>query len=549
MNCAAAFDALHAKSLVIGDVNQGNVLVSDQGTVYLIDCDSFQVSGHNRIYSCEVGVPHFTPPELQGKSFKGVTRTANHDLFGLGILVFHLLCMGRHPFAGRYLGSGDLPIEKAISDFRFAYGRNSAALQMASPPHTLALAAVMPKLAELFDRAFGRGSERAKARPPASEWYAVLREFRASFGSCEREVGHKYPRSLSSCPWCQLQQAGAPNFFVSVTVRAFTASAIQSTLDIRAIWTQIEAVPSPSLSVSSLIPSTARFKVIPTPIPSHVQQTSGVSSELGRTIVGCLAGCVIPIPLLYLDVLVVLSSLVVLFSVTSLLVSGIWWLNLQLTSGFAQELRIRRQSLTMQRTRQLGVVKSVELRLSELLSLFEITRTSLKSTKRQLDDLKPQYEAELQSLRVDSQRRQRDSYLQRLFISDYKIEKIGDGRVALLASYGIETAFDIEYDRVRSINTFGHKTTSCLVQWKREMESKFKFDPSQAVSPVENQALITKYIQLKGNCESEILKGLARLKQIKLDEQKLLSEFKANIATAVHKVAQAESDLSVMSKS
>jgi DNA-binding helix-hairpin-helix protein with protein kinase domain len=82
-NTARAFAAIHETGCVIGDVNHGGVCVSDKATVRLIDCDSFQVSVGARRYLCEVGVPTFTPPELQGKRFRGVVRTPNHDNFGL----------------------------------------------------------------------------------------------------------------------------------------------------------------------------------------------------------------------------------------------------------------------------------------------------------------------------------------------------------------------------------------------------------------------------------------------------------------------------------
>ena len=65
-NVAAAFDAVHQAGHVIGDVNQGNVVVSRRATVRLIDCDSFQVTHLGSTYPCRVGVPLFTPPELQG---------------------------------------------------------------------------------------------------------------------------------------------------------------------------------------------------------------------------------------------------------------------------------------------------------------------------------------------------------------------------------------------------------------------------------------------------------------------------------------------------
>src|SRR5262249_6837665 len=94
MNCAAAFDAIHEQGHVIGDVNQSNVLVSHQALACLIDCDSFQVRTPDRVFRCEVGVGPYTPPELQNVNFREVDRTANHDRFGLAVLVFHLLFMG-----------------------------------------------------------------------------------------------------------------------------------------------------------------------------------------------------------------------------------------------------------------------------------------------------------------------------------------------------------------------------------------------------------------------------------------------------------------------
>ena len=100
-DCAAAFTVVHAGGAVVGDVNQRNVLVSARATVYLIDCDSFQIQASGRVFGCTVGVSDFTPPELQKKSFRGVLRTVDHDCFGLAVLIFQLLLMGKHPFAGR----------------------------------------------------------------------------------------------------------------------------------------------------------------------------------------------------------------------------------------------------------------------------------------------------------------------------------------------------------------------------------------------------------------------------------------------------------------
>lgn len=54
-NCAAAFAAVHAAGHVVADVNQGNLVVSANGFVRLIDCDSFQIRHVSKLFLCEVG--------------------------------------------------------------------------------------------------------------------------------------------------------------------------------------------------------------------------------------------------------------------------------------------------------------------------------------------------------------------------------------------------------------------------------------------------------------------------------------------------------------
>ena len=103
-NIARAFAIVHEHGHVVGDVSRSehDLLVGPDGTVMLIDCNLFQISAAE-LFTCDVGVPLFTPPELQSENFRGLRRTANHDRFGVAVLLFHLLFMGRHPFAGRYL--------------------------------------------------------------------------------------------------------------------------------------------------------------------------------------------------------------------------------------------------------------------------------------------------------------------------------------------------------------------------------------------------------------------------------------------------------------
>ena len=70
-NTAAAFDMLHKSGIIVGDVNQGNVLVDDQMRVHLIDCDSFQITIGGKTFHCPVGTPHFTPPRTPVEEAEG----------------------------------------------------------------------------------------------------------------------------------------------------------------------------------------------------------------------------------------------------------------------------------------------------------------------------------------------------------------------------------------------------------------------------------------------------------------------------------------------
>lgn len=119
-NLAMAFYKIHQMGIIVGDVNEANILVNPSGMVAMIDCDSFQVKNGKRYHFCEVGVPRYTPSELLEKgSFNNVVRTVNTDAFSLATLIFQLLFLGRAPFTGINQTKDDLDEEKAIRTKEF----------------------------------------------------------------------------------------------------------------------------------------------------------------------------------------------------------------------------------------------------------------------------------------------------------------------------------------------------------------------------------------------------------------------------------------------
>jgi DNA-binding helix-hairpin-helix protein with protein kinase domain len=232
MNCAAAFETVHNHGLVIGDVNPGGILVSPSaGTVRLIDCDSFQYFDGHRTFLCRVGASLYTPPELVGRDFATTTRKPSHDQFGLALLVFHLLFMGRHPFSGTHSGPEDMPIERAILEGRYAFARDAAQRKMRMPPRSVGPSELCPSLAEMFEQAFLTTS----ARPTAGAWRAALRGLRDRVTTCSVDAIHVYSSEVGSCPWCSAERKGA-TFFVSDSV----SFEFDPAGECEAIWVRID---------------------------------------------------------------------------------------------------------------------------------------------------------------------------------------------------------------------------------------------------------------------------------------------------------------------
>jgi DNA-binding helix-hairpin-helix protein with protein kinase domain len=204
-NIAIVTDSLHAKGYAIGDVNESNILVALDTIVTFVDTDSFQVPGNGKNFRCQVGKPEYTPPELQGVSFKEIDRTQAHDLFGLGVLIFQLLMQGQHPFAGKYQGQGETPeIKDRIKAGHFPHGNK----QVPYAPIPLAPAfTILPlRLQELFIQCFETGHNAPDRRPTAEQWNQALGAADRELKQCSANEHHFYAQHLKHCPWCEMSQ-------------------------------------------------------------------------------------------------------------------------------------------------------------------------------------------------------------------------------------------------------------------------------------------------------------------------------------------------------
>jgi hypothetical protein len=207
-NLCAAVQAVHQAGYVIGDLNESNVLVSDQALVTLVDADSFQVRDPQRgvVYRSLVGKPEYTPPELQGCSFADVDRQPEHDAFALAVLIFRLLMEGFHPFDGVYRGRGEPPeLGARIRNGYFPYARGRTGIEPSplAPPFEM----LHPDLRALFVRCFAEGHRNRRVRPRVEDWLEALERAEGALQQCGQNEQHYYWVHWSGCPWCARQQA------------------------------------------------------------------------------------------------------------------------------------------------------------------------------------------------------------------------------------------------------------------------------------------------------------------------------------------------------
>jgi len=118
-NVARAVASVHQAGCVIGDINHQAFWSRSGRRPALIDADSFQVSTPNSRFLCQVGVPSTPRLNCRCKSLASIVRHQITMQFGLAIVIFQLLFMGRHPFVGSVRNGETPPLHEAIQRLSF----------------------------------------------------------------------------------------------------------------------------------------------------------------------------------------------------------------------------------------------------------------------------------------------------------------------------------------------------------------------------------------------------------------------------------------------
>lgn len=486
LNVARAVAQVHQTGCVIGDLNHSGVLVSKDATVALIDADSFQFDANGQRYGCVVGVPDFTPPELHGADLRTVPRTQAHDNFGLAVAVFHLLAMGKHPYAGRFASGGDISMGEAIAQNRFAFSQTRRAeTRTTPPPGSITLSDLPPHVAQAFEAAFGTNPA---ARPDAAAWVQLLKELENSLSLCARVKTHYYPSAAGKCTWCRIVDQSGIDMFPDVRMDSPRPAA--APFDLERILAQIRAVRLPE--PGALLPKAPELSGKPSEAVRKAK-----AAVRGARVRGAAALLVAAAGFAYASALAIVWIGIGIFGL------------LRLFGGAVQQAPFRRAyEQADQRAR------AVEMAFLERIGFVELAavRDDVERWIGEYRRIDEEMARELARLKSTREARQRDAFLDRFQIRNASIPGIGPAKTATLASYGVETAADVTVAKVQAVPGFGDALTAKLVAWRRAHEASFRYNatPNAGDAKAEN-AVRSAAASRRSDLEGKIRSGAAAL--------------------------------------
>ena len=485
-NVARAVGTVHQTGCVIGDLNQSGLLVAQDATVAVIDADSFQFSSKGKTYPCVVGMPDYTPPELQGKKLASIQRTIAHDNFGLAVAIFHLLFMGCHPYSGRHQ-SPDISIGEEIAQNRFAFSLARRNETRTSPPHgALTLNLFPDAIIQSFEKAFG---VTYATRPSAQDWILALHILANDLNHCRDYMMHYYPGSARNCVWCKCASITKFDMFPSPPIppgEGVTEQHIRQILSYR-------------------LPSTE--KVLPTRVKPR-----DASDKLRKAR------------------------------------KRKWW-NLFVKHKVREKPFIEAYKDSDKRV-QLALNEFVRRNnVTEAATKAKNLKSEITADWNNKRAFGSELARELKALEFNREVRQRDAYLDEFSIRGADISGIGIFSTYTLLLFGIQTASDIKRSKVLRVPGIDDDMADKLLDWRRTRELHFRYDPTSNDQDIaDKQTLMDQFARKESELDTKIRNNVDPFQRARTSLDALAAKARGDAALirALDCRAQAARDLELL---
>ena len=384
--------------------------------------------------------------------------------------------------------------EEAIKLHAFAFAPSEMGIPVGPPPGSPRLEMLPTEIRGAFFQAFLKDSVRPNARPTASRWRQLLDALSKELVLCAHNPSHLYWSKAGSCPWCGIAR--------EVGVDIFPAP-----------------VTSNGLASSNLAPNDAYILRLAGMRPHPFAVTTPPSFT-------DLPPC--PLPATPTGFL---SGVHYLFSAQGWRQS---WLNPSIQACNAT-LQQAESKIIAVRAEQQNIIATYNRE-------FSAHAAALNKIIQSLKDITGIRAECLQAVKNERQHVAMNAHLQRFRIRQQKISQIGPSRLTTILSFGIETAADINRNSLARAG-LPSNAVSELLEWRRQKESFFSFDPNRALSIAENQD-----VDRRAQEKMKRLREDAAVIEVKINETANRAQLKLRpLEAQIHQLArqrdQAKSDL------
>jgi predicted RNA-binding Zn-ribbon protein involved in translation (DUF1610 family) len=253
-------------------------------------------------------------------------------------------------------------------------------------------------------------------RPSAQQWIDILTVLEKSLTQCTYEKLHWYSEEASECPWCAMErELGATLFAPSVPIAERLAAPFDP--------------GAGGFNLSAVWPQIAGFNmqrlspVLPL-TPTEPSSGARFGKWRGRA---------------YID-------------------------------------KVRRQYFEVE---QHWLSAMSEWRTRTGVAAIEELLQELRAAKTTYENLAAEEKAQREAYERDRRARQLHAYLDNFEIRRARIREIGAAEEAALASFGIETAADVESGKILRVPGFSSGNSAGLLDWRKRLEAQFVYDAKE----------------------------------------------------------------------
>jgi DNA-binding helix-hairpin-helix protein with protein kinase domain len=482
-NIARAFASVHQTGCVVGDINHSSILVAQDATVALIDADSFQLTVSTQKFLCTVAVPEYTSPELFGTNLSVTPRTPNHDAFGLAVMIFQLLFMGRHPYVGIVRSGEAPPLQENIRNHRFVYAEHRN-VGMDQPAGTPVLSDFTTEIAQAFERAFS--NKTSVVRPSAREWIRLLEQLKNALVKCDKNTLHYSPQNASECLWCAMEnQFGTPMFvpFIKNFTAAYAAFSLHtSKFNLVDFWRSVE-----SLGVIDLQAVRPKLRAV---------QPQGNEAAIAA---------LNPQPTVPWIGMTIVIGMLILAATTK--ASGIWMIFAAVAAYFCYQSYTKTPTVDSRpfidafKKADAAWGLAVKRWYARCDAGYFAGINELRQLRQQYQQLEKEQDQQIKLHRASRENAQLSAFLSQYDIQRAALNGITQPLAAALRSFGFETAADVHlnYRRLTDVPGIGEVKAQRLIDWQKALVKRFVYNPHD--NDLDKQRIAAIHVQIQSKAQ------------------------------------------------